>query len=414
MKNKCLVLAIVLAGILSLSVLVPVVSAADKVTIELWVLNDQDKMYEPLIRDFVAENPNIEIKISTRTTDGHKEGLKVAASSNTLPNLWFNWGGSLGSFYPENGLTLDLTEYAEKGNWDEKYLEAGIELTKFDGQISGVPIKLASLGLFYRKDIFNDLGLQVPTTFAELENVMETLKANGITPISLGGRFGWMTMRFTEAILEHFAGPELKDRLISLEESWDNPAVVQTYAKLKEWVDKEYFPPGFIVEDPSEVKIPLYRGTAAMVFEGPWFDTTMLNDEFDNSIVGFFPFPTDHTPMRVSSFVEMLQIRKDAPPEELEAAVQFALFATSKEMVEKYPEYYHWIVPVIGVEPPSELPNVPDMIAAMNGGTYVITDQALDQEMVSKFFEAQDNVVLGVFTPEEAAKFLENAAEMYR
>jgi hypothetical protein len=38
----------------------------------------------------------------------------------------------------------------------------------------------------------------------------------------------------------------------------------------------------------------------------------------------------------------------------------------------------------------------------------------LDQEMVSKFFEAQDNVVLGVFTPEEAAKFLENAAEMYR
>ena len=74
MKNKCLVLAIVLAGILSLSVLVPVVSAADKVTIELWVLNDQDKMYEPLIRDFVAENPNIEIKISTRTTDGHKEG----------------------------------------------------------------------------------------------------------------------------------------------------------------------------------------------------------------------------------------------------------------------------------------------------------------------------------------------------
>lgn len=386
----------------------------DKITVEFWGLDTQKPIYEPLINDFNEENPDIEVKMSTKTVDGHKEGLKVAASSDTLPDIWFNWGGSLGSFFPENGLTLDLTEYAESGNWNEKYLESGIELTKFEGQITGVPTKLAALGLFYRKDIFENLGIEVPTTFDEFELVLETLKSNDITPISLGGKFGWQTMRFTEAILEHFAGPDLKDRMIALEESWDHPAVIQTYEKLKEWEDKGYFPTGFITADPNETKMALYSGDAAMVLEGPWFDTNVIADEFDIEKIGVFSFPTDQNPLRVSSFVEMLQIKKDAPKEVQDAAVKFAEYATSKEAIEKYPENFHWIVTAAGVEPPAELPNVSYLIDAMDSGTFVITDQALSQEMVVKFFEAQDNVILGEFTAEEAAEFLQNAAEEHK
>lgn len=263
----------------------------------------------------------------------------------------------------------------------------------------------------HRKDIFDDLGIEVPTTFEEFESVMEELKENKITPISLGGKFGWQTMRFTEAVLEHFAGPELKDNMIALEDSWDDPAVIKTYEKLKEWEDNGYFPKGFITADPNESKMALYSGDAAMVLEGPWFDTTLIEDEFDVEKIGVFSFPTDQTPLRVSSFVEMLQIKKDAPEEVQDAAVKFAEYATSKEAAEKYPENFHWIVTADGIEPPAELPNVPYLIDAMNTGTFVITDQALPQDMIVKFFEAQDNVILGEFSPEEAAEFLQNAAE---
>jgi raffinose/stachyose/melibiose transport system substrate-binding protein len=386
-------------------------SSSDKVTVEFWALDNHKQIYEPIIEDFEKDHPEIDIEMSTRTVDAHKEGLKVGASSNTLPNIWFNWGGSLGSFYPENGLTLDLTEYAEEGNWDELYLETAIELTKYEEQITGVPTKLAGLGIFYRKDIFEELGLEVPETFEEFEDVMAKLKENNITPVSVGGKFGWHTMRFTEAVLEHYAGPKLKDQLISLDESWDNSAVEQTYAKLQEWEESGYFPVGFITADPNEAKMPFYSGNAAMLLEGPWFDTVATEDEFDLNNVGVFAFPTDQEPQRVSSFVEMLQIKNDAPQEVQDAAVKFAVYATSTELVERYKENYQFPVAAAGVEVPESFPNVPTLVEALNNGAFVITDQALPQELVVKFFEAQDNVITGEFTPKEAAEFLQKAAE---
>ncbi|WP_216772381.1 ABC transporter substrate-binding protein [Metabacillus halosaccharovorans] len=385
--------------------------SADKITVEFWGIETQKVLYEPVIEEFEKEHPEIDIKYSTRTVDAHKEGLKVAASSNTLPDVWFNWGGTIGSFYPENGLTLDLTEYAEQGKWNELYLETALELTKYEDQITGVPTKLAGLGIFYRKDIFEELGIEVPKTFEEFEAVMAELKDNNVTPVSVGGKFGWHTMRFTEAVLEHYAGPELKDQLIGLEQSWDNPAVEQTYAKLKEWEGKGYFPTGFITSDPNEAKMPFYSGDAAMLLEGPWFDTTATEDEFPLENIGVFPFPTDQEPQRVSSFAEMLQIKADAPKEVQDAAVEFALYATSMETVEKNKENYDFPVAAAGVEIPEEFPNVPTLVDALNEGAFVITDQALPQELVVKFFEAQDNVITGEFTPKEAAEFLQKSAE---
>ncbi|WP_299092253.1 extracellular solute-binding protein [uncultured Metabacillus sp.] len=386
-------------------------SSSNKVTVEFWTLDNDKALYEPIIEDFEKEHPDIDINMSTRTIDAHKEGLKVGASSNTLPDIWFNWGGSLGSFYPENGLTLDLTEYAEQGKWNELYLETALELTKYEGQITGVPTSLAGLGIFYRKDIFEELGIEVPKTFEEFEAVMAKLKENNITPVSVGGKFGWHTMRFTEAVLEHYAGPELKDKLINLEESWDNPAVEQTYAKLKEWEGKGYFPAGFITADPNEAKMPFYSGDTAMVLEGPWFDTVATEDEFDLEKIGVFPFPTDQEPQRVSSFVEMLQIKGDASKEVQDAAVEFALYASSKEVAEKYKDKVQFPVAAAGVEIPENLPNVPTLVDALDKGAFVITDQALPQELVVKFFEAQDNVITGEFTSKEAAEFLQKSAE---
>ncbi len=385
--------------------------SGDKITVEFWGLDTQKRIYEPVIEDFEKDHPEIDISYSTRTVDAHKEGLKVAASSDTMPDVWFNWGGTLGSFYPENGLTLDLTEHAEQGKWNELYLETALELTKYEEQITGVPTKLAGLGIFYRKDIFEEQGIEVPKTFEEFEAVMAKLKDNNITPVSVGGKFGWHTMRFTEAVLEHYAGPELKDQLISLEKSWDDPAVEETYAKLKEWEGKGYFPTGFITADPNEAKMPFYSGDAAMLLEGPWFDTTATEDEFPLENIGVFPFPTDQEPQRVSSFVEMLQINGHASKEVQDAAIEFALYATSKEVIEKYKDNYDFPVAAAGVEIPEEFPNVPTLVDALNEGAFVITDQALPQELVVKFFEAQDNVITGEFTPKEAAEFLQKSAE---
>ena len=45
---------------------------------------------------------------------------------------------------------------------------------------------------------------------------------------------------------------------------------------------------------------------------------------------------------------------------------------------------------------------------------YLPTDQALPQELVNAFFQAQDSVVLGKMTPEAAAESIQKAVEAYK
>ena len=139
--------------------------------ISFWTLSTRQEAVEPAIERFNAENPDIVVSASYYDTDGIKDACKVAASSNTLPNMWFNWGGALGSFYTENGLTYDLTEFAAANGWSDKFLESALGLCTFDGQLAGYPTSFNVLGTYYRKDIFEQNGITEPTTFEEFEAV---------------------------------------------------------------------------------------------------------------------------------------------------------------------------------------------------------------------------------------------------
>ena len=88
------------------------------------------------------------------------------------------WGPSI-----ENYL-LPLEGYIEEDGWDlENYPNAYLEAGKGyrDGVRYGIPLRGHPFMLFYREDIFEELGLEPPTTWAELEAAAEAIKAAGIT-----------------------------------------------------------------------------------------------------------------------------------------------------------------------------------------------------------------------------------------
>lgn len=109
-------------------------------------LTGQEDGVTAIVQEYMEQNQNIKISVDFNSTDDHKKNLKVAASSGTLPDMWRNWGGSLGSYYPENGLTYDLTEYADTHGWDDKFLSSALELATLGGQLSGYPFVINGLG----------------------------------------------------------------------------------------------------------------------------------------------------------------------------------------------------------------------------------------------------------------------------
>lgn len=381
--------------------------------VTFWQLSTRQEAFEPMIEEFNSTHDDIKVTASYYDTDGIKDACKVAASSKTLPNMWFNWGGSLGGFYVDNGLTYDLTSYAEENGWADKFNSNALNLCTYDGKISGYPTSYNVLGFYYRKDIFEQYNLEVPTTFEEFEQVCATLKENDVTPISTAGLYGWHTMRFIELLIEHYAGAEQHDAMNTFDETWDNDAVTKAFEKYKEFVDKGYFPDGFLTQDPNDTLIAVANGQCAMDVQGQWYDGNIIQNELDVNNYGVFAFPSGDT-NRMSSFAEMTQFNADNTDEELAACVEFMDFCYSQENADKYSEYYNLPLPTADPKMPEGQPNVPVMIeTGETNGTFTITDQAFPTEVADVLFNCQDAVANGEMQPDEVGSKIQEAIDSY-
>lgn len=386
----------------------------EPVQLTFWYLSTRGNS-EAICNAWNEANPDIQVKISLYDTDGIKDACKTAAQSNSMPSMWFNWGGSLGQYYVDNGLTYDLTQYAADNDWDSKFNSGALSLVNLGGQISGYPTSYNVIGMFYRKDIFEQYGIEVPTTMDEFDQVCATLKDNGITPISTGGLNGWHPMRLIEQFIEYYAGADEHDKLQALDESWDNDAVIQGLTKYQEYCQNGYFPDGFVTASPDDTKMAIETGSCAMDIQGQWYDGTVNSDGFDASNLGWFPFPNGTD--RMSAFAEMTQFNKNLTDDELKAAMLFTEKWFSDDVSSAYPDDFNLPLPYQGAEiaDPDHQPHVMDMLDySSEHGTFTITDQALPSECADVLFSGQDAIANGESTPEEVAKNVEASIESYK
>ena len=393
------------------------ITSEEDIELSMWILSDNAFGLDEIIASFESDNPGITVTPSLLSVDSLRQNLRISASSNTLPSFWFNWGGELADFYVRNGLTYDLSDFAATNGWTNQFDAAALELSTLSGQLAGYPIAMNGLVVYYNRQIFNDLGLDVPQTMEEFHNVVSEIAAAGITPISTAGTHGWHAMRFLEQLISYYAGPEQHDQLNTLAIDWEgNESVIQAFATFGKYATNGYMPEGFVSMDPGDLSILFFSGQAAMQIEGQWFDGEILNNDQDMDNFGIFPFPSGEGNNRISGFVEMFQFNADLTPQEVEATVKFLDYYFSTHNVEAFPSDYSLPVPQYGRadEVPTEFSNVnPIMNYMSENGAFTITDQALPTEVLSAFFAAQDAVALGMMTPEDAASSIQRAIEEF-
>ena len=394
----------------------PPAAAGDGIHLTWWGLEAQADGLDEVIAAFEAQNPGITIAFSGHSNESLHQNLQISAMNNTLPSMWFMWGGALGGRYVQYGVTRDLTEYARANNWDQKFTAASLELCTLHGELAGFPRVVNALVVYYRKDIFENLGLSVPTTIDQFHSNAEAIHAAGIIPINTASVPGWHIMRLWEQFLEHYAGPTLHDQLQIFAVPWEgNQAVINSFTTFQRYAESGFFPDGFISMEAGDLVMLLYPGHAAMQIEGQWWDSVINADEQDISLYGFFPFPNGGT-NRVSAFGEMFQINDNVSDAELDAIMKFLDFFFQQQNVEAHPGLYGLPIPQIGREGgiPAENVNVPGIFAAANAnGAFTISDQALPPIVCDALFTVLDELALSRMTPAEAASFMQRAIERH-
>jgi raffinose/stachyose/melibiose transport system substrate-binding protein len=386
------------------------------VTFSFWGIASQP--WQIMIDDFEKTYPNLKIKWTKYSTDEIKQALRVSSAAGKMADAWFNWGGSLAAPYDDAGHTLEFTPQLQAVYGVDKNIVPGaLDLARHNGKLYGIPVWVRPMTIFYKKSLFDKYGLAAPKTFDELEKACETLKSKGVTPFACGGKFSWMTMRTTDFLIEHFAGPAMHDKLFSLEASYNSPEVIKAFAKLKEWVTKGYFNDGFISLDPNQSIPLLLQDKAAMTFQGPWIeDQNIIAAHQDPN--NYIPIvaPADQKPVRVSGFQEQIQFWTKSKPDQQKAALLFASFVTTPEVAQRHIADFGSPSAVVGVLPPPDRPIASQMAKWLQGGLglYLPTDQALPQELVNAFWQAQDSLVLGTLTPEAACAQIQKAVDQYK
>ena len=246
---------------------------------------------------FLKNNPDFKVNITPTGNDTYEQKLAVAMNSGFLPDIFISWSGGKMNAYVDNGLLTDLTSYMNANNFKDKFLDASIAQSSYNGKIWAVPANNVSVAMmFYNKEIFARYNLQVPNTLRELETICDTLLRNGVTPFSLANKSKWTGSIYYMYFVTRFGGLDPFADAYSGRGSFTHPAFIYAGNKVQEWVNKKYFNDGFngLEEELGQSRQIFYAGDAAMYLMGSWAIAYIKseNPSFEDKL-GLFPFPRD-------------------------------------------------------------------------------------------------------------------------
>ena len=273
---------------------------SDPLTIVLWDISTEDphkSMMEGAVARFTEAYPNITVEQLHQQNDNYKQQLIVAMSSGKCPNMYIHWGGGPMAEYYNSGFVNDLTEMFNTYDHPD-FIEAAVAQSTYEDKVLAIPYGgLSGADIFYNKNIFAEVGVEVPETIEELEAVCDKLLEAGYTPFSLANSPGWTGSMYYMYLVARHSGNDEFDAAYTQEGSFTSDAFIYAGEKIQDWVQKGYFVEGVnsLSPDDSQDLALMYDGTCAMMLHGSWVTSNMQTDnaEWYSENIGVFRFPED-------------------------------------------------------------------------------------------------------------------------
>ncbi len=151
---------------------------SDKV-VKVWVLTgrDQGTILKTMVDDDFTTSTGV--KVNVEIVD--PGALLNAVLAGRGPNVVLSVGADQPVNYALRGAAEDITQF---DGWEEvmsHYSESSYEQYRLDGHIYGVPETQTFNVMFYRKDILEEMELEIPNTWKELIEMLPTIQGNNLS-----------------------------------------------------------------------------------------------------------------------------------------------------------------------------------------------------------------------------------------
>ncbi len=268
-------------------------------TITWWHNSNNDpgkSYYEQVAKDFEADHPGVDIKISAMAHEDMVDKLDAAFQSGDIPDIYMERGGGELADHVEAGMVRELTDDAA----DEiSKIGSSIAAGQVGDKTYALPFSLGLVGIWYNTDLFAQAGItEPPATMSDLYADIDKLHDAGITPISVGAGDKWPAAHYWYyTVLRSCSQDVLEEAMDSRD--FSDPCFVQAGEVIEDLLATEPFNPGFLTtkaqEGATSASGLLATGKVAMELQGHWEPGVMqgLTDDGKGlgDKTGWFPFP---------------------------------------------------------------------------------------------------------------------------
>lgn len=363
------VLALALAGVLSLSMLTACGSKTDsagkesgdeKVTIRLLTrmagTSTQVGIYNDIINEFKSKHPEVTIIDDSQGDESAFNNiLTTDIASGTMANIFRIQGVANLSDYIDNGLLLNLQPYLDADKeWSGGFTEGSLSYYQVPGHEGtyAIPMESGLIGVYYNEMLFKKAGIEkFPETWEQLLDAIAKLKENGIIPIAMGAQSTYMAGHLHDQIFYKWMGTEAAKLLGNREMKWTDEGVVKTLQFEKDLIDAGAFDPSAAGITDNIALTQFQQGEAAMVITGPWNISTFTDKSAtpvsDSIKVAKFPY-FEEKPEFKNQDMQILSpymVSGKLEGKELDLTIELLKMLTGKEAAKRFAEEAAFLIP---------------------------------------------------------------------
>ncbi len=179
----------ILAGVIAFVVFLTIIlvlrniggtGTGQPVTLQFWGVFDERAVFDPIIREFQVQKPNVKIVYRKLNYEDYERTLIDALAAGTGPdivmlhNSWLPKHGdklaALPEEFPDPGSSMSIKDFRDQ------FVDVAYQDLVFANRIYGLPLYVDTLALYYNKDILNTAGITRPAqTWDEFNSDVEAI-----------------------------------------------------------------------------------------------------------------------------------------------------------------------------------------------------------------------------------------------
>ena len=194
---------------------------------------------EAMIARFQALHPDLRIETTIIDREAYKTQIRNFLTADA-PDVATWYAANRMRPYVSAGLFEDVSDL-----WQEPEIAQNLASTKgamtIDGKQWGVPYSYYQWGVYYREDIFRELGLEEPATWEEEKANCAKIVASGRACYTIGTKFLWTAGGWFDYLNLRTNGYDFHMSLTQGEVPWTDDRVREVFAKWRELIDMGAF-----------------------------------------------------------------------------------------------------------------------------------------------------------------------------